>query len=234
MGVLIDNSREAAMFEDTCLDRSCAAVHYTGPERRSEPPAATRWLACMLDETDHGMLLVTPSGRLRHANQPGQQELSSRTALWLDNGIVKASERHQHADLLHALADASRGRRRLLSVGPRAAAVSVAVVPLGGNVVQAEPLVLLTLGKRQSCEALTLNIYAHSQGLTDAETRVLQAVCRGLRPKEVARQFDVAVSTIRTQISSIRHKTQTNSIRDLVNRVTTLPPITPAMKTMAH
>ena len=61
---------------------------------------------------------------------------------------------------------------------------------------------------------------------------MLQALCDGLRPKDAARQFGVAVSTIRTQISSIRTKTQTASIRDLVFRVTTLPPITLAMKTL--
>ena len=60
---------------------------------------------------------------------------------------------------------------------------------------------------------------------------MLQALCDGLRPKEVARRCEVAVSTIRTQISSIRTKTQTASIRDLVSRVSVLPPITLAMKT---
>ena len=91
-------------------------------------------------------------------------------------------------------------------------------------------LVLLVLGRRQSCEALTVDFFARTQGLTSAEAKVLQALCDGLRPKEAARRLGVAVSTIRTQISSIRTKTQTTSIRDLVSRVTALPPITPAMK----
>ena len=41
----------------------------------------------------------------------------------------------------------------------------------------------------------------------------------------------VAISTVRSHICSIRQKTQTGSIRELINRVTVLPPISPALKT---
>jgi hypothetical protein len=40
----------------------------------------------------------------------------------------------------------------------------------------------------------------------------------------------VAISTVRSHICSIRQKTQTGSIRELVNRVTVLPPITSVLK----
>jgi hypothetical protein len=36
---------------------------------------------------------------------------------------------------------------------------------------------------------------------------------------------------VRSHICSIRIKTQTDSIRELINRVAVLPPITPALKT---
>jgi hypothetical protein len=38
---------------------------------------------------------------------------------------------------------------------------------------------------------------------------------------------------VRSHITSIRTKTQTDSIRELLGRVATLPPITPAMKALA-
>lgn len=205
---------------------------YLGPERRSRPAPMSRLLARMLDEMDHGMLLVTPAGTLRHANQPARHELAAASSLSLAEGHVQASRREQHGLLMLALADASHGRRRLLSLGGGEQALSVAVVPMGADGHHSEALALLVLGKRQSCEALTIDFFARTQGLTNAEAKVLQALCDGLRPKEAARQFGVAVSTIRTQISSIRTKTQTASIRDLVNRVTTLPPITLALKTV--
>ena len=204
---------------------------YQGPERRAAAAALTRWLARMLDEMDHGMLLVTPQGVLRHANQPARQELARRVSLRLGaDEQVLAAQGHQQALFSTALADAQRGRRCLLTLGDQADALPVALVPLGNDSHETEAKVLLVLGKRQSCETLTVDFFARAQGLTGAEAKVLQALCDGQRPKEAARQFGVAVSTIRTQISSIRTKTQTASIRDLVGRVASLPPITLAMK----
>ncbi len=219
------------MLESCSTATRPADGSYLGPERRTDPAAITRWLARMLDEMDHGMLLVTPCGVLRHANQPARQELGLGSSLVWAGGAVHAARREQQALLMQALADAALGRRRLLALGETHQALSLAVVPLGEDSPGGEALVLLVLGKRQSCEALTVDFFARTQGLTAAEARVLQALCDGLRPKEVARRCDVAVSTIRTQISSIRTKTQTASIRDLVSRVTVLPPITLAMKT---
>ena len=41
----------------------------------------------------------------------------------------------------------------------------------------------------------------------------------------IARRFGVALSTVRTQISSIRQKTRSSSLRALVRQVALLPPI---------
>jgi DNA-binding CsgD family transcriptional regulator len=92
-------------------------------------------------------------------------------------------------------------------------------------------MVLLVFGKRSAAETLTVDFYARSHGLTSAEMNVLKHICSGMKPKEIARDNGVAISTVRSHICSIRVKTQTDSIRDLINRVAVLPPITPAMKT---
>lgn len=218
-------------------DASTTTAHpwpfgYSGPERRTLAlaPPMTGWLARMLDEIDHGMLLVTPAGVLRHANLPARGELAGASALRLSGEEVRAAQLEQHHRLLQALAEAARGRRSLLTLGAASAPLPVAALPLGCKGQGEHGLVLLMLGKRQPCASLTVDFYARHHGLTGAEARVLQAVCNGLRPKEVARAFDVAVSTVRTQISSIRAKTQTASIRELVNRVSALPPIVSLMQ----
>lgn len=209
-------------------------AHYTGPERRATAtPPLTRWLTLMLDEMDHGMLLVTQSGQLHHANEPARRELSHGGRLEVADQQLRAVQRQESQVLAQALLDAGRGRRCLLWLGTQRPGLSVAVIPLPQQEeLEGEALVLLVLGRRQPGEALTIDFYARAQGLTDAEARVLRALCSGLGPKQVAHQFDVAVSTVRTQISSIRHKTQTASIRDLMSRVAALPPITTAMKSM--
>ena len=212
------------MFEDACLDRPTYSARYTGPERRSASQPTSHWLARMLDEMDHGMLLAAPDGTLHHANHPARLELARIDSLQVIGSRLQAARREQQGHLLGALADAGHGRRRLLMLG-EGQVLPVAAVPLNEGTREAAVMVLLVLGKRQACPGLAVDFFAHTHGLTCAEARVLQALCGGLRPKEVARQFDVAVSTVRTQISSIRHKTQTVSIRDLVERVSTLPPI---------
>lgn len=224
---------------ENCIRTTLAVpgqARYSGPERRAAPtPPLTRWLTLMLDEMDHGMLLVTHAGTLRHANEPARRELACNERLTLVDHQIRAVH-HEEAQLIgQALADASRGRRRLLWLGRREPGLSIAVVPLPEETPGGEALVLLVLGRRQPGDAMTIDFYARAQGLTDAEARVLRALCSGLRPKQVAHEFDVAVSTVRTQISSIRHKTQTASIRDLMSHIAALPPITMTLRSLfAH
>jgi DNA-binding CsgD family transcriptional regulator len=61
--------------------------------------------------------------------------------------------------------------------------------------------------------------------LTSAETAVLQALCAGLDPMEIARHNGVAVCTVRSQIGSVRAKTGAASIRELLCRIAALPPM---------
>ncbi|MDH5537963.1 MAG: LuxR C-terminal-related transcriptional regulator [Rhizobacter sp.] len=189
----------------------------------------------VLDEIDYGMVLVTVSGALRYSNQLALHELQGEGPLGLNQGQVRARQSADQIQLQLALADAVRGRRRLINLGHNGSSLSVAVLPMcnseGDEDDCGESLALLTFGKRHACETLTVDFFARSQGLTGAEARVLQALCNGAKPKEIASQCAVAISTVRSHICSIRIKTQTANIRELVDRVAVLPPITPAMKT---
>jgi DNA-binding CsgD family transcriptional regulator len=59
---------------------------------------------------------------------------------------------------------------------------------------------------------------------------VLEHLCGGVRPTEIAQRQGVAVSTVRTQIGSIRAKTGATSIRELVRQVAVLPPLVGALR----
>lgn len=203
------------------------------PARAFGQAASSAVLMRVLEEIDYGMVVVTASGALRYANQLARNELAGTGPLSLLQGQVRGNQPSDHCQLQLALADAVRGRRRLVSLGHNGSSISVAVLPLPAHEDEdegTEALALLTFGKRQACETLTVDFFARSQGLTGAEARVLQALCNGAKPKEIAAQCDVAISTVRSHICSIRVKTQTANIRQLVDRVAMLPPITPAMK----
>lgn len=186
----------------------------------------------VLDEIDYGLVLVATDGSMRYANQLGLKELLDNGALQLSQGRVQARHAADQVALLTALGDVRRGLRKLVSARHEGAQTSVAVIPVAGADDPGGPVALLVFGKRHSNETLSVDFYARTHGLTGAETIVLKAMCSGLKPKEIARRQGVAISTVRSHICSIRVKTQTGSIRELLGRVAVLPPITPAVKTL--
>ncbi|MBP8271903.1 MAG: helix-turn-helix transcriptional regulator [Sphaerotilus sp.] len=204
------------------------------PRADTGPSPATHnahWLLHMLtgalDELDYGMLIVDVGGHLVQANQMGYHHCTAMHG----SCRLQGQQLHTRASaddpvLQRALALAAAGRRSLLKLGDGPHAETVAVVPLnnpqGGH---ADGAILLVFGKHQVCEALSVEHFARVHNLTHAEGMVLTALCNGDEPSAIARQFGVAVSTVRTQIASVRQKTQATSIRDLVRQVAMLPPI---------
>jgi DNA-binding CsgD family transcriptional regulator len=204
---------------------------YLGPERRARGRDPATWLGRMLDEIDYGMLLVTADAQVSYLNHAARLELDGDHPLQLPPGnVLRVRQPLDVAPLYDALAAAQRGLRKLVTLGEGAQRVSVSVVPLpelggdGGHVT------LLVLGKRHMCQQLSVQGFARSVGLTPAETRVLELLCAGVRPTEIASRAGVRVSTVRTQIGSIRAKTGAASIRELVRQVAVLPPLVGALR----
>ena len=92
---------------------------------------------------------------------------------------------------------------------------------------------LLVFPKRQLCDTTTLTLFAHERGLTGTEGLVLAMVCKGLRPSEIATSHGVQVCTVRSQLRSIRQKTASDSVRELVEKVSVLPPMARQLHHMA-
>ena len=215
------------------LGTPAANSGYRGPERRSAGSQGSRWLALMLDEIDYGMVLIGEGGQVLHVNHAARAELDVDHPLQL-NGRELHTRLPQDTTPLHdALQAAGRGLRRLVTLGEREHPLSMAVVPLGALSTGAPQATLLLLGKRRVCESLSVQWFARTNALTPAETRVLEALCQGLDPREVADRNGVGLATVRTQIGSIRATTGTESIRDLVRRVAVLPPMVSSLRAVA-
>jgi DNA-binding CsgD family transcriptional regulator len=207
---------------------------YIGPERRSGSSRARHWLAATLDEIDYGMLLLSHGANVLQVNHAARTELDGAHPLQLRGRELLARHPHNVAPLADALRGASeRGLRRLLTLGDGEQRASVSVVPLPAGDDQFGPVTLVILGKRQVCELLSVQGFARSHRLTSAETRVLGALCQGIPPTEIATQLGVAISTVRTQISTIRGKTGAESIRALVRQVAVLPPLMGVLRGVA-
>ncbi|MEX8494899.1 helix-turn-helix transcriptional regulator [Sphaerotilus sp.] len=208
--------------------------HFDRP--RADPCAppqvhSAQWLLHMLtgalDELDYGLLILDAAGHLMQANQMGRQHCTAlHGSCRLQGSQLHARTSVDEPVLLRALAQAAAGRRSLLKLGEGPHVETVAVVPLGSPLGDhADGAILLVFGKQQVCEALSVEHFARVHNLTHAEGMVLTALCSGDDPGAIARRFGVAVSTVRTQIASVRQKTQAASIRDLVRQVAMLPPI---------
>jgi DNA-binding CsgD family transcriptional regulator len=222
------------MFQDSeAFTRETGAMVRAAGRAANANGLGAGLLLRLLDEIDYGLMLVGGDGRVRMANRPARAECTGGGALRLEQGRLDAINAADQTALLRALAGAQQGRRTMLRVGRAAQAVDLAIVPLGGAEEDDEASAahaLVVIGKRQVCEALSVEMFARAHRLTTAESNVLQALCNGLEPTSIARQFGVAVSTIRTQVSSIRLKTEAGSIRDLVQQVAVLPPIVNALR----
>jgi DNA-binding CsgD family transcriptional regulator len=204
---------------------------YRGLERRSQASHATRLLALIFDEIDYGVLLVSAdTGTLLHANHAARAEFDAGYPLQLFGRELQARHAADAAPLHDALAGARRGLRRLVTLGAEGQRVGVSVVPLGALGDTGPQATLLLLGKRQVCERLSVQWFARAHSLTPAETRVLEGLCEGDDPRDVAAKHRVGLATVRTQIGCIRAKTGTDSIRELVRRVAVLPPMMNALR----
>ena len=225
---------QAASSTADRFDPARMAASYAGPERRTVADVLGGCLTRMLDEIDYGMLLISAEAQVIYLNHAARQELDGDHPLQMLGRALRAQRPQAVASLHDALSAAQRGLRKLVTLGAGEHRVSISVVPLPAGAGQRAqdhgPGTLLVLGKRQVCERLSVHGFARSVKLTPAETRVLELLCGGVRPTEVARQQGVALSTVRTQIGSIRAKTGAGSISELVRLVAVLPPLVGALR----
>jgi DNA-binding CsgD family transcriptional regulator len=228
---LISIAEEAAPVNDAAMRRPSANGDYRGPERRRGPSSLSGLLVAMLDEIDYGMLLVADDLHLLHANHVARAELDAEHPLQVLGRELRARQPHDVAPLHGALTDACRRRlRRLVTLGDGRQRVCLAVVPIPAPGDATPTSALVMLGKRQVCQDLSVEAFARAHALTPAETQVLKALCSGARPGEIALQHSVALSTVRSQVGSIRAKTGAETIGALVRTVALLPPMVGALR----
>ncbi len=215
------------MFDSRLVDSASA------PQAAAGQALAARCLALTLDEIDYGVLLLADDGQVLHANHMARSELDAGHPLQLLGRELRARHPHDVLRLHEALAGAQRGLRKLLTLGEAAHGVSVAVIPLPRAAQDDSHPTLVVLGKRHVCGRLAVQWFARDHALTPAESRVLEALCDGREPREIADGFHVGLSTVRTQIGSIRAKTGADSIRELVRQVSVLPPMVGTLRMAA-
>ena len=198
-------------------------------------------LHAVLNQVDYGLAVVNADTRqLLFANTPAHSALhpasTQKTGLCLTEGRLCTRLRAHAEQLTQALTRTKAQLRGLLTLAEDGVETSVAVMPLsaltapnaapGNGATGLSPCyALLLFAKQQLCDNTSITLFAHERGLTRAETQVLAQICRGLRPSEIATQHGVQICTVRSQLHSIRQKTASDSVRELVEKVSVLPPL---------
>ena len=184
----------------------------------------------VLHRIDQGVLILDGQAQVRWSNRSGMRALEGGSPLRLRDNMLTAS-RDEDAKALHtAIARCrDRGQCGLVALHAGSETSFVAIMPIDKP--DGRRWLLCLLGRESLGNPLTLQWFAQSFELTNAESAVLRLLGSGLLPAEVARRHGVALSTVRTQIRVIREKTGARSIRSLLESLAKLPPTNTVLST---
>lgn len=181
----------------------------------------------VLEEIDYGLIVVSPEGKVQHANYLARDELTRARFLRGERDSVAGPSPQTTAEIMRGIRAAAHGRRQMLNLRHGGETLPVACVPLFHPFEGESASVLLLLGRQIGTQNLAVTFFARTYQLTPAEECVLRSLCDGMQVHDIAAAKGVCESTVRTQVRSLRDKTQSTSIRLLVQRVAALPPVVP-------
>jgi DNA-binding CsgD family transcriptional regulator len=214
---------EPIEYEERTADIGAAVTRQADPSDIRVLHAA---LLAGVDKLAHGVALLDGSGRARFANASALQ-LWARLG-WTPHSMGGPLRLPPYwAQALHQVC--AKGRRELLRVTtPNDVALAVVLSPLP---LPHERLAFAVFGRDELCGSVELQMFALRYQLTHAETAVLRQLCRGLNAAAIALDHGVARTTVLTQIAAIRAKTQSSSIRNLLDALARMPPVRALVET---
>jgi DNA-binding CsgD family transcriptional regulator len=186
-------------------------------------------VAALADEVECGLIACDGTGRLWYANRSAREELAAARALKIVAGSIRCAAGPEAGFEGALFAAAHHNRRQLLALGQPGEQLMASLVPLRGAG-RTGSLVLIVLGRRGPCSELGLEMLARMHGLTLAERRVLGLLLAQETPRTIAAIHGVALSTVRSQVKSIRDKFGVRSIEALLIRAAEVPPVATAWR----
>jgi DNA-binding CsgD family transcriptional regulator len=205
------------------------------PAQGAGPDALPFFLLRALDEIDYAMVLLDSEQRVWHTNHLARVALTHGRLLHVDKGLLDTRIAPQRTALKLAIERASKGIRSMVTLRPTDSdlqGTSLALVPMG---YQAECFpnaipVMVIACRPVLCEPISLHFFAQSHGLTRTEEAVLLALAQGKEVEEIAAERGLVTATVRGYVKQLRIKTQSASMRELLNKVSVLPPVVSSIK----
>ena len=190
--------------------------------------ASKQEVADILDRQPTAFVTVDRNGRIRTANRPASKLMLGRDGLALANGVVEGLRpdvtRRLRLLVTMACAPAPTGREgsiRLPRQGDRTELVCI--VSPGKASVENTAYAILAIADPEIAPPMTGRHLIDLYGLTSAEARLACDLVEGRSIEAIARDHDVAVSTVRTQLSSTLKKCGVERQIDLVRLLCHIP-----------
>ncbi len=187
----------------------------------------------VIDEIDYGILVINAQSEILQANHLARHALHTGHLLASVNNLLTGRSPDLCAQIEQGLEHACRGQRKLVFLESSQGDMPVVFIPLTHPLETDSPTVLVLLTRQSACDNLAVRMYARAQRLSPSEESVMIGLCRGLEVSDIARENGVAQSTVRSQVKSLREKTGCPSIRRLIQRIHSLPPVVPILRIIA-
>jgi len=188
------------------------------------------------------LVLIDPQRQVQMANAGARSLLDRNDGLRVVDGQLMASIDSDDRRLMHALHALRLGGgeqkppvaedrvflRISRAVGRSPLALCLYALRPHGVLLEAaganaSPLALVLLHDPDTNAVPDPFFVAASFGFTPAEAKVTLALARGIKPKAIAHEHGVALSTVRSQLKSAMSKAGVRSQADLMSRLAALP-----------
>jgi DNA-binding CsgD family transcriptional regulator/PAS domain-containing protein len=193
-----------------------------------------------LDQLGAAVIIADTDGRVIQTNRAAERVLQRGDGLRIRNGKLGALDVSENAGLETAIASAAMEQETPAAIGrmrvrrhDSCLPYVLTVAPLGADLtIYGRALAMIVLTDPDECSPSEREL-AEFFRLSPAESRLAVALLAGKKLSEVAMEFRVQITTLRTQLSSILRKTgvtrQVDLIR-LLSNVQVIPEGAPEIK----
>lgn len=175
-----------------------------------------------LDMLGYGLATIRHDGKAVFLNQSAEAILKSADGLWMKNGQITTylSGSAALSALVTSAINGMGGSLMVQRLSGRAPYTLLAAPLTEPNrLVQLAGMpaaVLLMLDPAHGSQGPGLAAFAGAYRLTVAEIRVLELLLQNQSPQQIADQLKLSIHTVRTHLSSLYSKTETQNQRELV------------------
>ncbi len=182
--------------------------------------------AAALECLSHGVAVFDARGSLAYCNLAARSAISRAGWALRSNQLVCAVAEDAQTWRQALRSACLHGRHGLLELQAQSgnangtASVYVSLTPVRWA---HRDMALASFEREELCGSLVLQQFSARHRLTSTEGQVLQKLCQGLRPADIAVEHGVSPTTVLTQVAAIRIKTGCNSVQGLLNKLSRLP-----------